>query len=331
MEKRTRNALRVAAFAVCSAVAGLCAAQQRADDLPRGYPSKPVRVLVGVPPGSGSDLTIRLVSARLTSRLGQSIVIDNRAGAVGAIAIDLAARSAPDGYTYATISGQNLTAMLLKTVSTDIPNALIPVVQMITQPYLIVVTPSLPVNNLKDFIAYAKGRPLVYASSGVGSVVHLGMEMFKSMAGVDITHIPYKGSGQSMVDLMSGQIHTAVTNSLTATPLVKTGKIRALAVTGSRRSVAFPDLPTVAEGGVRGYELTSWYGLFTPVKTPQPIVEAMNRIVGQIMVMPDVREKLAQDGAEPAQPNTPAEFKAIVTQEVERWDRFLKTSGIRLQ
>jgi tripartite-type tricarboxylate transporter receptor subunit TctC len=296
-----------------------------------GYPTKAVRVLVGAPPGSGSDMIMRIISLRLSERWNRSVVIDNRAGALGAISLDLAAQAAPDGYTLTTLSGQNLTGMLLKTVQVDIPNAFTPVVQMVALPYLLVVTPSLPAGSVKELITLAKSRPLVYASSGTGSVVHLGMEMFKAMAGVPMTHIPYKGSGQSMVDVMSGRVQLAITNSLTATPLVRSGRLRALAVTSAKRSATFADLPTIAEAGVTGFELTSWYGLFAPAKTPMTIVRTINRDVMDMMNSPEMKEKLTADAAEAAPPNTPEDFRKIITREVELWDKFIKTSGIKIE
>ena len=307
---------------------GLAAQAAIAND---AYPSKPVRVLVGAPPGSGSDMIMRIISLRLSERWNHSVVIDNRAGALGAISLEIAAQAAPDGYTLTTLSGQNLTGMLLKTVQVDIPKAFTPVVQMVALPYLLVVTPSLPVNSVRELIALAKAKPLVYASSGTGSVVHLGMEMFKAMAGVPMTHIPYKGSGQSMVDVMSGRVQLAITNSLTATPLVRSGRLRALAVTSARRSATFADLPTVAEAGVPGFELTSWYGLFAPAKTPMRIVRTINRDVMEVMNSAEMKVKLAADAAEAAPPNTPEDFRKIIAREVEVWDKFIKTSGIKIE
>ena len=307
---------------------GLAAQAAIAND---AYPSKPVRVLVGAPPGSGSDMIMRIISLRLSERWNHSVVIDNRAGALGAISLEIAAQAAPDGYTLTTLSGQNLTGMLLKTVQVDIPKAFTPVVQMVALPYLLVVTPSLPVNSVRELIALAKAKPLVYASSGTGSVVHLGMEMFKAMAGVPMTHIPYKGSGQSMVDVMSGRVQLAITNSLTATPLVRSGRLRALAVTSARRSATFADLPTVAEAGIPGFELTSWYGLFAPAKTPMRIVRTINRDVMEVMNSAEMKVKLAADAAEAAPPNTPEDFRKIIAREVEVWDKFIKTSGIKIE
>ena len=212
---------------------------QPADAATAPYPVKPIRVLIPSPPGSGSDVMTRAVTQKLSERLGQSVVADNRAGAAGGIALETLSHATPDGYTIGTLSAQNVTGMLLKTVPVDIPNVLAPVALMISQPYLLVVTPSLPASSVKELIALAKQKPLVYASSGVGTVVHLGMEMLKSMTDIDMTHVPYKGSGLSMIDLMSGRVHLAITNTLTATPLVRSGRIRALLRSrahGARRS-----------------------------------------------------------------------------------------------
>ena len=304
-------------------------AQQKAGALPEGYPRKPVRVLVGSPAGSGSDLMMRAVAQKLTERWGQSVIVDNRAGAAGAISLQLATQAIPDGYTLATLSAQNVTAMILGTVTTDIPEELTPVVLMITQPYLMVATPSLPANSVKELIALAKVKPLAYASSGTGSVVHLGMELFKSMAGIEMTHIPYKGSGLSMIDVMSGRVQLAITNTLTATPLVRGGKLKALAITSSQRMQAMPELPTVSEAGVAGYELRSWYGLLAPNKTPASLVQALNREVSATMNAPEVRDRLAADGAEAAAPNTPAQFRALIAGEIVKWEKIIKALGIK--
>jgi tripartite-type tricarboxylate transporter receptor subunit TctC len=313
----------------CFSCVGTAAAQQKAAPGPGGYPTKPVRVLVGSPAGSGSDVMTRAVAQKLSDRLGQSVIVDNRAGAAGAISLQLAVQAAPDGYTLATLSAQNVTAMLLGTVTTNIPKELAPVTLMISQPYLMVATPSLPAGSVKEVIALAKAKPLVYASSGVGSVVHLGMELFKSMAGVEMTHIPYKGSGVSMIDLMSGRVQLAITNTLTATPLVRGGKIKAIAITSPKRVQAMPELPTIAESGVPGYELRSWYGMLAPNGTPAPLVLRLNREIGAVMGAPEVRERLAADGAEAAPANTPAQFRELIDTEIVRWGKIIKSLGLK--
>ena len=236
----------------------------------------------------------------------------------------MGAQAAPDGYTLVTLSAQNVTAMLLGTVTTNITKELTPIVMMISQPYLMVATPSLPAGSVKELIALAKTRPLVYASSGVGSVVHLGMELFKSMAVVDMTHIPYKGSGLSMVDVMGGRVHLAITNTLTAAPLVRSGKLKALAITSPQRVQAMPELPTVAESGVPGYDLRSWYGLLAPNGTPAPLVQMLNREVSALVNAPEMKERLAADGAEAAPPNTPTQFRDLILAETARWGKIIQ-------
>ena len=298
---------------------------------PPKYPVRPIRVLVPAPPGSGSDVMTRAVTQKLSERLGQSVVADNRAGAAGAIALETLANATPDGYTIGTLSAQNVTGMLMKTVPVDIPYALAPIALMISQPYLLVVTPGLPVSSVKDLIAHAKSKPLAYASSGVGSVVHLGMEMLKAMAGVDMTHVPYKGSGVSMIDLMSGRVQLAITNTLTATPLVRSGKIKAIAVTSPQRTQIMPDLPTVAESGITGYALRSWYGLVAPRKTPAALILTLNQATAAVMTSPDVKERLAADGAESASANTPEEFSALIATEITRWSAFLKRAQLKVE
>jgi tripartite-type tricarboxylate transporter receptor subunit TctC len=310
-----------------SITVGQCLAQTGAA---ASYPVKPVRVLIGSPPGSGSDVMTRAVMQKLSDTLGQSLIADNRPGAAGAISLDMLANATPDGYTLGTISAQNVTGMVIKTVQVDIPKVLAPVTLMLSQPYLLVVNPVLPVASVKEFIAYARNKPVVYASSGVGTVVHLGMEMFKTMSGVDMTHVPYKGSGLSMIDLMGGRVQAAITNMLTAAPLVRSGKVRALAVTSPQRSPVMPDLPTVDESGIRGYELRSWYGLVAPRNTPSVLVHKINQSVGAVMTSADVKERLAKDGAEAAPANSPEQFRALIAADIVRWGNFVKASGIKL-
>ena len=328
---RHRNPAAAFLLGAAVMIATVAAAQEKLAARPGGYPTKPVRVLVGSPAGSGSDLMMRSVAQKLTERWGQSIIVDNRPGAAGAISLQLAVRATPDGYTLATLSAQNVTAMLLGTVTTNIPKDLTPVVLMITQPYIMVATPSLPAGSVKELIALAKAKPLVYASSGTGSVVHLGMELFKFMAGVEMTHIPYKGSGLSMIDVMSGRVQLAITNTLTATPLVRSGKLKGLAITSPQRVQAMPGLPTVAESGVPGYELRSWYGLLAPNATPASLVAALNREVSQTMNAPEMKEKLAADGAEAAAPNTPEQFRKVIAGEIVKWDRLIKKLAIKIK
>ena len=309
-------------------LAVLFAQQAVAQPLQSQYPKKPIRVLVGTPAGSGSDVMTRSVAQKLSERLGQSVVVDNRAGASGAISIQLGAQAAPDGYTLVTLSAQNVTAMLLGTVSTDIPKELAAVCMLLSQPYLLVANPSLEANSVRELISLAKSKPLVYASSGVGTVVHLGMELFKSMAAVDITHVPYKGSGLSMIDLMAGRVQVSITNPLTAGPLVRSGKLKALAITSPQRVHALPDLPTVAESGVPGYDLRSWYGFLAPKGTPAAIINMVNRESIAVVNEPEMKNRLAAEGADAAQPNTPEQFRDFIAAETARWGKIIRSLGL---
>ncbi len=266
------------------------------------YPAKPVRMLVPFPPGGGTDYIARLLGRDLSEIWGQTVLIENRPGASMMIASEIVAKAPPDGYTIImSSSNHTINPSLYSKIPYDTVKDFAAVTQVATSPFVLVTHPSLPVKSVKELIALARARKgqLTYASSGTGSVVHLGMEMFKSMAGVPMTHIPYKGSCQSMVDVIGGRVQLAITNSLTATPLVRTGKLRALDVTGAKRSNSFADLPTIAEAGVPGFELTSWYGVFTPTKTPMPIVRIINRDITDIMNTPEMKEKLTADAAEP--------------------------------
>jgi hypothetical protein len=199
---------------------------------------------------------------------------------------------------------------------------------LLSQPYLLVANPSLEANSVRELISLAKSKPLVYASSGVGTVVHLGMELFKSMAAVDITHVPYKGSGLSMIDLMAGRVQVSITNPLTAGPLVRSGKLKALAITSPQRVHALPDLPTVAESGVPGYDLRSWYGFLAPKGTPAAIINVVNRESIAVVNEPEMKNRLAAEGADAAQPNTPEQFRDFIAAETARWGKIIRSLGL---
>ena len=324
-ERKPSQRLAIFAGAITVVATVACATASAA------YPERPIRLIVGAPPGSGSDLSVRIVAQKLSERLTKGVVIENRPGAVGAIALEMAASATPDGYTLTSLSPQNLTAMLFKTVRTNIPDAFAPIAQVTSQPYLLVVNPDLPVRSVQQLVAYAKTKPLVYASSGMGSAVHLGMELFKTMTGIEMTHVPYKGSGVSMIDLMSGRVQLAITNTVTATPLVRSGRIRALAVTSARRATAFPELPTIAESGVAGYELRSWYGILAPKRTPADVIRTLNAHINAVIALPEFRDKLAEEGAEAAPANTPADFRALIANEIRKWERLISRLGLKLE
>ena len=293
-----------------------------------GYPDRPVRILLGNTIGGGGDVLARAVALKLTNKWGRSVVVDNRAGASGAIAMDMLANAVPDGYTLYVGGNQVTLATPLKTVAFDVRKAYAPIVQMTFQPYIFVITASLPVHTVKEFIGYAKSKPLSYGSSGVGTAAHLSTELFKSMAGIDMVHVPYKGNGQALTDLISGQVQMLFASTISGMPLVKAGKLRSLAVTSLQRMKSFPDMPTVSESGVPGFELTNAFGMYAPAGTPLPIITVINREVNQIMNTDEMKSKLAGDGTEPAPANTPADFKALSARQIDRWEKFLKASGM---
>ncbi len=297
---------------------------------PAPYPTRPIRIVLGIAPGGGTDIVARAVGQRLAERWGKSVVIDNRPGASGAIAFDLVAQAPPDGHTlYLGALNNVVTATLLKTVAFDTRNAYTPVVQMTSQPYLLIVIPSLPAKTVKEFIAYAKANPntLNYASSGTGTISHVGMELFKSQTGINIQHIPYKGVSVGLVDMIGGQIQAMLGSALTVSYHVKSGRLRALGLSSLQRSRAWPDVPTIAEQGVPGFEAGNSHSLFAPAGTPPPVVSALNEAINRIIHTADMTAKLAADGAEPVPPNTPTEFNAIFLAEFAKWEKYFSNTA----
>ncbi len=310
----------------CAATSGNVAGQTHA------YPTKPVRVVVGNAPGGGTDAVARLMGQRLTERWGQPVVIDNRGGGVGVIAMELAGRAAPDGHTVLLSNIQMTINMVLKKVPFDIRQAYVPVVELTTQPYVIAVNARLSVSSVKELIAHAKANPgaLRFGSPGSGSPSHIGIELFNSMAGLDMLHVPYKGNGPAMIDLMSGQIHMVFGTVVSVAPQARAGKLKALAVTSLRRTPALPELPSVAESALPGYELSNTYGFYAPAGTPPKIVAAINRHSNDIIAAADFKARLAADGVGAAAPNTPADYRAAINGEVTRLQKFFATSGVAL-
>ena len=297
------------------------------------YPQKPVRFIVGFSPGGGSDILARLLSDKLTESWGRPFVVDNRSGAGGTIALSLTANAAPDGYTVMMISGSQITnAMLMTKMSIDVLKAYAPVTQATSQPYILVVHPSVAAKNVKELIALAKSKPdaLNYASSGTGSFAHLGMELFKVMTGTEMVHIPFKGSGAAMIDLLGGQVQLALTSAISGMPHLKTGKLRGLAVTTLKRSPVIPEFPTVAESGVPGYSVDGWYAVVLPARTPAAIVSKLNRELVRLLDTPAVVEALARDGAVPA-PSTPAQLAETMRAELAKWDKVVKSAGLKIE
>jgi tripartite-type tricarboxylate transporter receptor subunit TctC len=310
-----------------------CAHAQALQAATTDYPQKPVRILVGVPPGSGADTVTRAVATRVTEQWGRSVIVDNRPGAGGAIAMETVARATADGYTLLSASvGLVATATALRKVPFDTNAAFDPVLRMTSQPYIVVVNPAVAIQSMQELIAYAKANPgaLNYASSGTGSASHLGTELFKSMSGLNLVHVPYRGLAQAINEVAAGQVQVLFSTVVSAAAFLRMNRVRPIAVTTLKRLPAFPNLPTVAESGLPGYELNSSYGLYAPAGTPAAIIAAINREAGIALRAPEVRAKLAADGAEVAESNAPAEFRKSFGAEFERWGRLLKTTAIKV-
>jgi tripartite-type tricarboxylate transporter receptor subunit TctC len=297
------------------------------------YPAKPIRLIVPFGPGGGTDLIARTLSVRLTEALGQSVVVDNRAGAGGVIGADLVAKAVPDGYTLVmgtpgplTINPV-LTAKMPYTLADFAPIALTTI-----SPFMLVVNPSVPAKSVKELVALAQSKPnsLNFGSAGNGSVAHLAGEQFKSLAGVQITHVPYKGGGQSLVDLLAGQIQMVIDNLPTVLPQVKLGKLRGLAVGTKNRSALVPDYPTMIEAGVPGYEATTASGMLTPARTPRPIIVRLNRELNAIVGNADVKERFFTQGLEVAG-GTPDDYARHLAEELKLNARIVKAANIKTE
>jgi tripartite-type tricarboxylate transporter receptor subunit TctC len=299
----------------------------------QAWPSKPIRYVVPFAPGGTTDILGRTIAERLAAVLGQPVVVENRPGAGGGVGAEMVAKSPGDGYTImgGTISTHAINASLYKSLGYDPVRDFVPITLIARVPNMLVVNPSLPAKDVKELIALLKASPGKYsfASSGNGTSQHLSGELFKTMTGVEMQHIPYKGSPPALADVVGGQVAMTFDNITTAWPLAKGGKLRALAVTTAVRSSIAPDVPTLAEAGLAGYEVGSWQGVFAPAGTPPEIVKRLNAEIVKIINSPDVREKLVGLGAEPA-PNTSEEFAALVKAEVAKWADVVKKSGAKV-
>jgi len=291
------------------------------------YPSRPIRLLVGNAPGGGIDITARAVAHKLGELWGRTFVVDNRAGGAGLIAIDLASQATPDGYTLLVTSGSLIgSATAQKKLPFDTRTRLTGVNQLTTLCYMLMVNPSVPAKTVRELVALGKSRPgsLHYGSSGIGGAGHLAGEMFASMAGIKMVHVPYKGGGQVLADMISGQIQLGFTATISALPHVRSGKLRALGVSCPQRVKAIPEFPTIAESGLPGFELINWYGIFAPAKTPQPIINALHRGSSEAMRTPEVQSMFARDGADPTPTTDPAAFHRVFEKEVLLWEKIIK-------
>jgi tripartite-type tricarboxylate transporter receptor subunit TctC len=288
-------------------------------------------MIAGVAPGGGLDTICRAAAQMLTEKLGQTFVVDNRAGGGTVLAMDVVAQAAPDGYTLLCATDTTYIVGASKRVTYDVRKAYTPIVQMTTQSYMLVITPTLPIKSTKDLIAYAKAKPgaLTYGSSGIGTTSHLGLERFDYMAGTKMLHVPYKGAAPAMLDIIAGQIHMVLASTISATPHIKSGRLRVVASTGLKRVQSFPDLPTVAET-LPGFKVINTYNIFAPAGTPRPVADTLNRIVGQGMRSPEMAKRLANDGSEAAEPNSLDQFRAYVVREYDEVDKLLKTLKLKI-
>lgn len=300
----------------------------------QSYPTKPIRFIAPFAAGGALDTLTRTIATRMQDNWGQPVVVENRTGAGGNIGADLVAKAAPDGYTLVmgTIATHAINVSLYEKMPYDAVRDFAPVTLAALINNSLSLNPAVPAKNVAELIAYAKANPgkLTFGSAGSGTSQHLAGELFKTMAGVDMQHVPYKGGALAMVDLLGGQISMTFGDIPTALPHIRSGKLRSIAVTGARRSPLLPEVPTIAEQGLAGFDVTAWFGVFTTAGTPRPIVDQLNAEIVRILSLPDVREKLLGIGMEPAT-NTPAEFAAFVQSEIAKWAPIVKASGAKAQ
>ena len=301
--------------------------------LAQPYPSKPVKLVAPSTPGDAPDVIARLVADKLSTALGQQVVVENRPGAGGVVGSDYVAKSAPDGYTLimGNAGSHGINAAVYTKLPYDIQRDFAPVSQVAVAPNVMVINPSVPANTVAEFIAYAKANPgkFSYASGGNGSSAHMSMELFKSMSGIDLQHVPYKGSSPALTDVVSGQVVAFIGNMPPTVPLIKAGKLRALAVTTKSRSALMPELPTITEAGLPGFETVAWFGVLAPAGTPPDVVNRLSAEIAKIAKSPEIRERLVAMGAEPVG-STPEEFKAVIDRDIAKWKPLAQKVGIKV-
>ena len=313
--------------AACMGLA-LAGTSAGADD----YPSRPVRVIVPFAPGGLNDILARSVSAQLTERFGKQFIVENKTGAGGIVGSDLVAKSPPDGYTLLVVSIAHAVNPVLYKLPYDSLKAFAPISPFASSPNALAVYPGLPAKTLKEFVALAKSKPgdIQYASGGVGGSLHLGMELFKLVAGINLLHVPFRGAGPAIIDLAGGHTQAIMATVATLSPHVRNDKIRMLAVSGKTRNRVLPDVPTTEEGGVPGYEAGNWIGLAAPAGTPPAVIARLNKEISEIQDSADFKQKLDADGADIVK-FTPAEFSAFMERELEKWGRVVKEANIKAE
>ena len=325
---KQRKAIGLACATACALFACTSALAQASG----GYPNKPIKLVVPYPPGGPTDIVARVVAQKLSEQLGQSIIIDNRPGAGANLGAEAVARSPADGYTLmVATTAHAINPALFSKLNYSITKDFAPISQLTAGPLVIVATPNLAANNVKELIALAKSKngEINFASSGNGQSTHLSAELFNAMAGTKMNHIPYKGSAPALTDVMSGQADLMFDTMLSAMPFVKGGKLKAIAVTSAQRSPVAPDIPTIAESGLPGYEAIAWNGLFAPAGTPKEVVDQINAALKKVLEAPDVKQRFDAQGFA-AQWGTPADFGKFVQSEVDKWAKVVKTSGAKV-
>ncbi|OGA50972.1 MAG: hypothetical protein A3F74_25880 [Betaproteobacteria bacterium RIFCSPLOWO2_12_FULL_62_58] len=318
--------LRCGTVALALLLAGGSAIAQKSS-----YPDKSVRFIVPFPPGGGTDIIARVMAQKLSEAFGQSVVVDNRPGAGGTIGAEIAAKSTPDGYTMIMVSGSYAVNAGLYKLPYDPVNGVDTVSLVGTGPFIVALHPSMPPGNVKQLIALAKAKPgaINYGSTGTGGITHMATELFRLMANINIVHVPYKGTGPALNDLIGGQIQLVFGAMLATLPHVKSGRLRGIAVTGPKRSQAAPEIPTVSESGLPGYEVTLWYGVWGPKGLPKDVIGRWHTELVKVLQSPDLRGKLATDGLE-AVGSTADEFRVHLTREVAKWAKVIKDANVRI-
>jgi tripartite-type tricarboxylate transporter receptor subunit TctC len=317
-------------FLISSFAAALLALPGAA--LAQQYPSKPIRIVVPFAPGGGSDFIARFIAQRLTTGLGQQVIVENKPGAGGMLGIEQGVKSPADGYTLTLIASSYTVNPSIYKFSFDPVNDITPIIQLSQGPLLIVSKPSLPVKSTKELIDMAKAKPgqINFASSGQGSVIHMATELFQSMAGIKMNHIPYKGTGPALTDTLGGQVDIFFSSTATAVPHVQSGKLKAIAVTSAKRIPALPDVPTVGESGLPGYDVILWHGLIGPKGLPRAIVERINGEAGKTLKVKETADQLQQDGVAPAG-GTPEQFHAQIKKEIGIWRKVATDAGVKAE
>lgn len=327
MRGRLKGCLISLTLVIVSGIAGYAA-----PTLAQEYPARPIKIVAPFAPGGGTDFIARLVAQKLAERLGQQVLVDNRPGAGGNIGAEFAVRSLPDGYTLLLVAGSYAVNPSLYKLTFDPVRDITAIIQLSQGPFVVAIHPSVRVNSLGEYIAQAKREPerYAYASAGTGSITHLASELFLDMAKIKVTHVPYKGTGPALADAMAGNVQLIFGSAATTLQHVRNGRLRGLAVTTPKRISAAPEIPTVVEAGVSGYEVVVWHGLVGPKAMPQAAVDKLNREINLLLRAAEMENLLATDGVSPAG-GTPAQFSSTIRLDIDRWSRVIKQAGIRLE